>query len=87
VAKIPPAVSEYFSKLVGDRYKKLGKRGRAAAARNAATKGWAQLTKRQRKLEMKRRWRVRKKNAIARMRQTELVREKISMRKAGLDVE
>ncbi len=85
VAKIPPAVSTYFSGLVGARYRKLGKRGRSAAARNAAKKGWAQLTKRQRKVEMKRRWRVRKKNAITRMRKSELVRERIAKRKAGLD--
>ena len=85
VVKPPPAVSDYFSELVGARYKKLGKKGRAAAARNAAKKGWAQLTKRQRNLEMKKRWRMRKKNERDRVKRDELLRERVAKRKAGLD--
>jgi hypothetical protein len=85
VPKVPPAVSAYFSALVGERYKKLGKKGRSVTARNAATKGWAKLSKRQRALEMKRRARVRQKNKVASLREDELLRERIQKRKAGLD--
>jgi hypothetical protein len=83
--RIHPEVSAYFSELVGRRYAKLGKKGRSECARNAAKKGWAGMSKRQRLLEMRRRHKVRRQNRIKQLRQDEELREKIAKRKAGLD--
>ena len=83
--KLSPEVSAYFAELANQKNKKLSKKARRAAARRAGLAAWSKMSPRQRSLELKRRARVRKRNRVERMKEDELLRERIAKRKAGLD--